>query len=79
MLNLEMNTWLNSLVIFIMGIKYCGALHLLLCVSNAFLQIPACRQAGYAALTLNIRTRMCRASNYIQMNNCSEDRRCGAP
>ena len=27
------------LVIFIIGIKYCGALHLGLCVSNAFLQI----------------------------------------
>jgi hypothetical protein len=35
--------------------KYYGALHLWFCISNAFLQIPACRQAGFAALLLLIR------------------------
>ena len=37
--NLKMNMSLNSLMTFMIGIKYYGALHLLLCVSNAFLQI----------------------------------------
>jgi len=30
---------LNFLVIFMIGIKYCGALHLWFCVSNVSLQI----------------------------------------
>jgi len=36
------------------GVRYSGALHLRFCFLNAFLQIPACRQAGYAALPLKI-------------------------
>lgn len=37
--NLKRNTCLNSLMIFMTGIKYYGALHLWFCFSNAFLQI----------------------------------------
>jgi hypothetical protein len=39
MLNLKRNTCLNSLVIFMVGNEYYGALHLWFCFSNAFLQI----------------------------------------
>ena len=56
----------------IIGIKYCGALHLWEDFQMHFYKY-------YAALPLNIRSGMCRASNYLQMNNCNEGPRCGAP
>jgi hypothetical protein len=54
MLNLRRNTCLNSLMIFMVGIKYYGALHLWYFFPDVFLQIPACRQVGFAALLLFI-------------------------
>jgi hypothetical protein len=55
--------------------KYFGALHLTLSFWNSFLQIPACRQAGFAALPLQIF--QC-ASAYSLKRNCGYER-CRAP
>jgi len=46
----KMNVFLNSLMTFMAGIRYFGALHLYSFFLTIFLQIPACRQAGFAAL-----------------------------
>jgi hypothetical protein len=45
-----MNMSLNSLIKFMVGIKYFGALHLWCHITDELQQIPAYRQAGQAAL-----------------------------
>ncbi len=59
----------DFLVIFIIGIKYYGALHLWVDFQMHFYKY-------YAALPLNIWPRMCITPNYLQMNNYCEDLRC---
>jgi len=49
MLNLKRNMFLNSLVIFMIGIRYSGALHLWSCFTTVFLQI-FCSSAAFISI-----------------------------
>jgi len=51
--------------IFINGFKYYGALHLWGHFLNIFLQIPACREAGFAAMLLCFYPKRCKAPQYL--------------